>query len=221
MERQATYRFDRFVLDWRTRRLLCGDEELHLSPKAYDLLLLLIQNRTRAMSRTELQQHLWPSTYVLDTNLASLIAEIRRALIDSSDEPKYIRTVHRFGYWFIAQIEEDTAQHAPARRDIRHWLIWDLKQMPLWEGVNIIGRAPDAGVWIDAPGVSRHHARITVTASGATLEDLESKNGTFVRGERVAGTRALTDGDQIRIGPILLTLRIPSPGGSTETVQIG
>ena len=200
--------------------MLCGDEELHLSPKAYDLLLLLIQNRTRAMSRTELQQHLWPSTYVLDTNLASLIAEIRRALIDSSDDPKYIRTVHRFGYWFIGPVQEDAAA-APIRRDIRHWLIWDFKQMPLWEGVNIIGRAPDAGVWIDAPGVSRHHARITVTASGAMIEDLESKNGTFVRGERVVGPQPLNDGDQIRVGPVLLTLRIPSPGGSTETIQIG
>jgi len=201
--------------------LLVGDEELHLSPKAYDLLLLLVKNRTRAMSRVELQQHLWPATYVLDTNLASLIAEVRRALADSSDEPKYVRTVHRFGYWFIAPVEEDAPTPPPARREIRHWLIWDLKQMPLWEGENIIGRAPDAGVWIDAPGVSRHHAKITITESGATIEDLESKNGTFVRGERISGPTLLNDGDQIRVGPVLLTLRIPSSGGATETVQIG
>jgi DNA-binding winged helix-turn-helix (wHTH) protein len=193
-----------------------------LSPKAYDLLLVLIQNRTRAMSRAELQQHLWPSTYVLDTNLASLIAEVRRALIDASEDPRYIRTVHRFGYWFIAPVQESSdTPPPPAPAHIRHWLIWDLKQVPLSEGENIIGRAPDAGVWIDAPGVSRHHARITITASNATLEDLESKNGTFVRGERVAGPRILNDGDQIRLGPVLLTLRIPSPGGSTETVRIG
>ena len=192
-----------------------------MSPKAYDLLLVLIQNRTRAMSRGELQQHLWPSTYVLDTNLASLIAEVRRALIDASEDPRYIRTVHRFGYWFIAPVQESAETPPPVLAPIRHWLIWDLKQVPLLEGENIIGRAPDAGVWIDAPGVSRHHARITITASSATLEDLESKNGTFVRGERIAGPRIVNDGDQIRLGPVLLTLRIPSPGGSTETVRIG
>jgi hypothetical protein len=183
-------------------------------------LLLLIQNRTRAMSRAELQQHLWPSTYVLDTNLASLIAEIRRALIDDSEEPRYIRTVHRFGYWFIASVSESDDAAPPPPAPTRHWLIWDLKQVSLSAGVNIIGRAADAGVWIDAPGVSRHHARITITESSATLEDLDSKNGTFVRGERVTGPRELQDGDQIRLGSVVLTLRIPSPGGSTETVRI-
>ena len=191
-----------------------------MSPKAYELLLLLIQNRTRAVSRAELQQHLWPSTYVLDTNLASLIAEIRRALIDDSEDPRYIRTVHRFGYWFIAQVNESDDAAPPPPAPIRHWLIWDLKQVSLSAGVNIIGRAADAGVWIDAPGVSRHHAQITITESSATLEDLDSKNGTFVRGERVTGPRVLQDGDQIRLGSVVLTLRIPSPGGSTETVRL-
>ena len=191
-----------------------------MSPKAYELLLLLIQNRTRAVSRAELQQHLWPSTYVLDTNLASLIAEIRRALIDDSEDPRYIRTVHRFGYWFIAQVNESDEAAPPPPAPIRHWLIWDLKQVSLSAGVNIIGRAADAGVWIDAPGVSRHHAQITITESIATLEDLDSKNGTFVRGERVTGPRVLQDGDQIRLGSVVLTLRIPSPGGSTETVRL-
>jgi DNA-binding winged helix-turn-helix (wHTH) protein len=80
----VVYRFDDFTLDSGTRRLLSDEQELHLSPKAFDLLITLIENRDRAISKAELQQKLWPSTYVLETNLAGLIAEIRHALDERS-----------------------------------------------------------------------------------------------------------------------------------------
>lgn len=96
------FRFADFIVDVRTRRLLKGEQEMHLSPKAFDLLTMLLENRAQAMSKADLQQKLWPSTYVLETNLAGVIAEIRHALDDSADTPRYIRTIHRFGYWFVA-----------------------------------------------------------------------------------------------------------------------
>ncbi len=74
-------------------------------------------------------------------------------------------------------------------------------------------------MWIDAPGVSRHHARIRVEKGAATLEDLGSKNGTFLRGEPVTAPTRLEDGDQIRLGSVIVTFRIPPPAGSTETVR--
>jgi DNA-binding winged helix-turn-helix (wHTH) protein len=83
----VTYRFDVFTLDSDTRRLLREKEEVHLSPKAFDLLTLLVEGRSRAMSKADLHRQLWPSTYVVDTNLASLVAEIRRALGDSERRP--------------------------------------------------------------------------------------------------------------------------------------
>ena len=101
-----TYRFDDFTLDGSTRRLLRSGSEAHLSPKAFDLLQLLVTNHSRAMSKSELHQYLWPSTHVLDTNLASLIAEIRHTLGDSAEKPRYVRTVHRFGYWFIGPVQD-------------------------------------------------------------------------------------------------------------------
>ena len=107
-----TYRFGRFTLDTRTRQLLDDDNEVHLSPKAFELLHVLVRNRDRAMSRGELHEHLWPSTFVLETNLASLVAEIRRALGDAADEPRYLRTMHRFGYWFIGDVDESDAPEA-------------------------------------------------------------------------------------------------------------
>lgn len=213
-----TYCFDEFRLETATRRLMRGDREAHISPKAFDLLLVLIENGARAMSRRELHDELWPSTFVLETNLASLVKEIRRALSDAPHEPRFIRTVHRFGYWFIAPVQCEPDGPETVAPPVRYWLIWDTRQVPLAPGENILGRAPDASIWIDASGVSRHHARILLADTQATLEDLGSKNGTYVDGERVASPRTLADGDQIRIGPVVVTFRVPPPVGSTETV---
>jgi DNA-binding winged helix-turn-helix (wHTH) protein len=216
--RGHSYRFDAFTLVSRTRQLVRDDAEIHLSPKAFELLLTLVENRSRAMARAELQQRLWPSTYVLDTNLASLVAEIRRALGDTADDPSFVRTMHRFGYWFIGNVHEVGIEEEPVTPRVRYWLVWEARQISLAEGANMLGRAPDAGVWIDALGVSRNHARITVAGQDATVEDLGSKNGTFVRGERITSPYRLADGDQIRLGSVVITFRVPSPVGSTDSV---
>jgi DNA-binding winged helix-turn-helix (wHTH) protein len=210
------YRFAGFTVDVPTRRLLRDEEEIHLSPKAFDLLVTLIENRDQAVSKADLQQKLWPTTYVLDTNLASLIAEIRQALGDEADNPRFIATKHRFGYRFIGDVggPADAAVTAPTR----YWVLWETRQIPLAEGPNIIGRAPDASVWVEAAGVSRHHARIILAGTEARLEDLGSKNGTFLRDRPVTGETVLADGDQIRVGSVVLTFRIPGPAGSTDTV---
>ena len=213
------YRFGPFTLDPRTRRLLRDNQEVHLSPKAFELLQFLIDNRSRAIPRAELHKQLWPSTFVLETNLAGLVAEVRRALGDSADDPQFVRTMHRVGYWFIGRVFEGEADARPAaaKPDVKYWLVWEARQVALSEGENIIGRGQDASVWIDAAGVSRYHARIVVTDE-ATVEDLGSKNGTFVRGRRVTTPQSLTDGDQIRLGSVVVTFRLPQAVGSTDTV---
>src|SRR5690348_5285226 len=110
----VAYRFGRFVLDYDTRQLLAEGDEIHLSPKAFELLALLLVNRPRAVSKTELQERLWPSTFVEETNLAGLVAEIRRALHDSATRPVLLRTVYRFGYRFVGEVvETSVARQAP------------------------------------------------------------------------------------------------------------
>lgn len=216
----AVYRFDCFSLEVDTRRLLRDGAEIHLSPKALHLLLLLIENRNRAMSRADLQKVLWPTTFVLDTNLASLVKEIRRALDDTAETPRFVRTVHRFGYWFIGEIQGRQLSRQSAEPPVNYWLIWSTRQIRVDAGDHILGRAPDASVWIDAAGVSRHHARLVIAGESVTIEDLGSKNGTFVGDEPVTSPRRLLDGDQIRLGPVVVTFRIPPPVGSTETVPL-
>ena len=214
------YQFDSLTLDSGTRQLLRAGEEVHLSPKAFELLLLLIENRSQAMSKADLNESLWPATYVSETNLAGLIAELRRAMGDSAEDPRYIRTMHRFGYWFIGQVRQEPASSESVAPAVRHWIVWETRQIPLADGDNIVGRGQDAGVWIEAPGVSRHHARIRVGREGATIEDLDSKNGTFLRDVRISGPSALADGDQIRIGSVVVVFRTPPPADLTETAQI-
>jgi DNA-binding winged helix-turn-helix (wHTH) protein len=213
----VTFRFDPFVLDSRTRQLLRDGDEVALSPKAFHLLLLLVTNRTRAMTRDELQQQLWPSTFVLETNLAGVVAEVRRALGDTAEHPTFVRTMHRFGYRFIADVEESDGSSAFGDPAVKCWLLWETRQVLLAEGDNLVGRGADASVWIDAPGVSRHHARIVVRRGEATLEDLGSKNGTYVGGLRVTIPHRLTNGEQIRVGSVVITFRIPESPGATET----
>ena len=215
-----TYRFGDFTLSLNTRRLLRGNQEVHLSPKAFDLLHLLVESADRALAKNELHEKLWPETHVEDTNLASLVAEIRRGLGDSADSPVFVRTMHRFGYWFIGTVEaiEEPEDVEPSPR-VRYWLVWETRQIPLSVGDNVIGRAPDASVWLDAPGVSRHHARIRLKGAAAFVEDLGSKNGTYIGGEKVVGRSPLADGDQIRLGSIVVTFRIPPPVSTTDTVR--
>ena len=212
------YRFGGFVLDYEARQIVCDDGEVHLSPKAFELLAILLGERARAVSKAELLNRLWPSTFVEEANLASLIAEIRRALADSAAKPTFVRTVHRFGYRFIGDVAAAGAPASPTRPAYgRPCLMFDNRQLLLMQGVNVVGRAEDATIQCFGPGVSRHHARILVSADGVILEDLGSKNGTYLRDQRIASAR-LTDGDEIRLGGATLTFHTNPPVEATETV---
>ena len=210
------YRFGDLVMDVDTRQLRREGEEIHLTPKAFDLLHILIDNPVRAVSKVELQQRIWPSTFVEETNLASLVAEIRRALSDPAEKPRIIRTVYGFGYQFAGTVTVEASP--PQTHSARLWLMVDRRPIPLMEGANVIGRAPDAGIQLDSPGISRYHARVMVAQGEATVEDLESKNGTQVNDRPITSAIPLADGDEIRIGAIVLRFRIASQMQPTETM---
>ena len=212
------YCFGEFTLDDSTRQLISNGSELHLSTKAFELLTFLLTNRPRVVSKNELQERLWPTTFVQETNIAGLVAEIRRALHDPASKPRFIRTVHRVGYRFTGDvIEETNVARAPSVQS-RLYLMLDQREIMLMEGANVVGRAPDATIQIDSPGISRVHARILVHNGGATLEDLGSKNGTYVNGARIAAPYLLVDGHEIRLGTIVLTFRVAPTITATETV---
>ena len=196
-------RFGNVTFDPTARQLLRGREAVHLSPKAFDLLALLIDRRPAVVEKGTLRQHLWPGTHVVEANLGNLVSEIRSALGDDANTLA-IRTVHGVGY--AVEGPETAAPSGP-----RHWLVWNQAAIVLTQEENVIGRDPACAVWIEESGVSRRHARITLTGAGAereaSIEDLGSTNGTFVGDRPVKSVQTLRDGDVIRIADASLTYR--------------
>jgi DNA-binding winged helix-turn-helix (wHTH) protein len=211
--------FGALVLDSETRELLRDGQLVPLSPKAFELLCLLVAHRPKAMAKSDLQDRLWPTTFVVEKNLANLIGEIRTAIGDDPSNPRFIRTVHRFGYAFREPTSSDGSHPgARGRGEVSFLVKWATGRITLGEGAHVLGRDPDVEILLDSPGVSRRHAVITIAGGSATIEDLGSKNGTLVGSERVEGARSLVDGDTFSVGPVQLTMSVRRAPGSTETV---
>ena len=210
-------RFGLFVLDPDTRELTRGDDRVSLSPKAFELLCLLVAHRPKAMSKRDLQDRLWPTTFVVEKNLANLVGEIRDALGDEPANPRFVRTVPRFGYAFRDAGPQSEAARPRGAGGVSYRLKWTDGSVTLEAGEYVIGRDPDADIFLNSAGVSRRHARIRLSASGATIEDLGSKNGTVVGDQRVEGPRSLADGDVVGVGSVKLTLRVFQTPSSTRT----
>jgi DNA-binding winged helix-turn-helix (wHTH) protein len=209
-------RFGECVLDPSARQLRRAGRAVGLSPKAYELLDFLIATRPRAVSKSELMERLWPSTVVVEANLSNLVAEVREAIGDDARRPRFIRTVHGFGYAFSGDAAAEPAGAATARKDSLCWVVCGGSRIQLTQGEHLIGRHPASVVVIDSPKVSRHHAAILVAGVSATLRDLGSRNGTFVGGERVGSPVTLRHGDRIRVGPVVFEFQMASLGPGTE-----
>jgi DNA-binding winged helix-turn-helix (wHTH) protein len=213
-------RFCGCTLDVEARRLFRGREEVRLSPRAFETLRTLVERRPRALSKGELLGHVWPDVFVSEVSLARVVNEIRQRLGDGR-EGRIIRTIHSHGYAFVAEIEDEDAlsrqQPETVRRQPVCWLISATRTLPLQEGAQIIGRDPTVELYLDSPKVSRRHARIEVKRTQATIEDLGSKNGSFVRDTRIEVPTALHDGDEVQIGRFKFVFRPAEPTTSTET----
>jgi len=198
-------RIGELIFDGETRQLLRGGAPVAVSTRAFGLLELLLRERPRALSHEELRDRLWPDTFVSYTALPRLVNEIRRALDDDSRSPRFLRSVHRFGYAFSGSVHELSPRSASAETECE--LIWGERIVPLRSGLNLIGRSPECQLRIASGKVSRRHASLVVEPEGATLEDLGSRNGTWWRGERLEAPVRLQDGDEIGIGDEILIYR--------------
>jgi DNA-binding winged helix-turn-helix (wHTH) protein len=206
------------VFDPGTHEVFRDGRASALPLKAFALLELLIARRPNAVSKEEIHETVWPGTFVSDASVANLVAELRAVLGDDAREPRIIRTFHRFGYAFHADVKPAREQSAPLPFNrISCRILWDGREIQLRDGENVIGREPEAAVWVDDSSVSRRHARIVVGPQGATLEDLGSKNGTKLQGRKIQDAARLTDRDVIQIGPATMVVRVYRPAGTTNT----
>jgi len=197
------------------------DWEVHLSPKAFDLLWLLIQHRPKVLAKSLLHARIWPDTFVIDANLNVLIGEIRKAIDDDVRQPRFIRTAHGVGYAFCGEAIEESESRIDAR-PMLCWVTWKGTTFRLAEGDNVIGRGPRCAVFLDVDGVSRRHANIHIDLARrhVTLADLGSTNGTFVRRTRVTSPVTLQDDDLITIGSVDLRLRLWASDEGPKTRRI-
>jgi DNA-binding winged helix-turn-helix (wHTH) protein len=219
--RSTQTQFGPFGINVQARQLFREDAELHLSPKAFDLLCLLLEERPRVVDRRELHARIWPDTHVVDANLNVLIAEIRKVLGDAPQKPRYIRTVHGVGFSFCGEVLQQPGL-PPSVDSFRCWLVASEGTFRLREGDNTIGRDPTCDVFLDTPGVSRRHAsiRLDSVAKAVMLRDLGSTNGTVVNGASIVEPITLNDGDLVTVGSVDVRVRLARSDSLPETQRI-
>jgi DNA-binding winged helix-turn-helix (wHTH) protein len=188
-----------------------------LSPKAFELLEFLLDRRPEVVAKAEIVERLWPETFVSDASLHNLVAEVRAALGDSPRAGRYIRTVPRYGYAFHGDAREAPTVDISRPASSGPRLVSRRGEWILAEGSTLVGRDRDCAVRLDSVTLSRRHARIVVTRGQTTVEDLSSKNGTYVNGERIHQPTPLKDGDRIEVGSLTVTYRVLDTLPSTRT----
>jgi DNA-binding winged helix-turn-helix (wHTH) protein len=203
-------RFGDCVFDPEVRELWRGQQRVALSPKAFQLLALLIARRPRPMPHAELRDALWPDASVGYTSLARVVTEVRKAV----GRPAFVRTIPRFGYAFAGPA---VGEGGPEEGIATLMLVADDREFLLSEGETLIGRGPACAVRLIASGVSRVHAGVRVQEGRALIEDRESKNGTWVNGKRIDDPVQLEEGDEVFVGDYRLVFRSSATLDSTRT----
>jgi len=200
--------------DVEARQLVREGREVHLSPKAFELLQLLLTEQPRVLTKRRLMDLLWPDTYVAEVNLSVLVAELRHAVGDRARQSAVIRTHHSIGYSFIAETM-DVPVLAPAPSSV----LLDLphQTVSLRPGVSTVGRDEGCDVLINDPTVSRRHASLSVEGALLTVEDLGSKNGTCVDGQRITAPVTVTGAVSVLFGAVVARLHV---AGARDTTTL-
>ena len=210
--------------DWQVfpdQDRICHDTEaVHLEPRMMELLVYLARRAGRVVSKNEIIDAVWQQQIVSNSALSRCMALLRKSIGDDARQPTYIETIPKRGYRLIAEVEDiEFVRGSPEAIPSKYHVRFGGRDIPLEEGENVVGRSPDATVFVDSPKVSRRHARIVVDDSTVTLEDTGSKNGTFLGGILLTAPKELVAGDEILVGSIVLQFVGPDTEAATETVS--
>ena len=208
-------RFGEFELDLGAFALRRSGRTVRLERLPMELLIRLVSTAGRLVERADLRNALWGSTLFLEHEAAinTAVAKVRRALEDDADRPRFVETVVGKGYRFVAPVARSDSI-VPPRREA-YCVVRGRRETSLHIGENLIGRDPRADVRVDHAAVSRHHARIVIGSDPPILEDLSSRNGTFIDGVRTVEPTPIHSGAVIGLGPIALVFRaLPAPAST-------
>lgn len=228
----SSFRFGEFELDGAAYTLSRTGHRIKIEKIPMEVLILLVQRAGILVNRTEIRADLWNSDVFVDQDAAinTAIRKIRRALGDDAEHPRFVETVVGKGYRFVAPVAAQSADvdlkgsdvdAGAVSSDRRHGrlpnylLTRGKREFFLDKGENLLGRDQEARVHVDHPSVSRRHARVSIDSTSAVLEDLNSRNGTFLDGRRIEAPAEIHHGAIIGLGPITLTLVVLPAGAST------
>jgi DNA-binding winged helix-turn-helix (wHTH) protein len=211
----ARVTFAGFVLDSPAFTLTGPAGTISLERLPMELLLLLARCPGTLVTREEIRLALWgPDLHIEhDAAINTAVRKVRQALGDDPAHPRFVQTVVGKGYRFAANLRVEGPH-------LRFTVTFRSREILLVHGDTLIGRDPDAQIWIDDPSVSRRHAIISVSANGAVLRDLGSRNGTFVDGRRIEAPTPLVDGAVVSIGPVALPFAARTAPTSTVTAEL-
>lgn len=212
------FRLGEWLVDPSLNRLSSGTEIRQLEPKIMDVLVFLAERAGKVVSKQQIIDAVWAKRFVAESVLSRAIAEIRRALGDAPRSPRFLETISKRGYRLLAPVAPAARGMSLPEQTLSSFLVLiGDEEVCLVEGENIIGRGDEARVRLASQKASRRHARIVVDSGRALLEDLGSKNGTWLRGEKVLTPTELADGDEIVIGPEAFILHSRHARGTTLT----
>jgi DNA-binding winged helix-turn-helix (wHTH) protein len=209
-------RFADCVLDDHARELRRAGRVVPLSPRAFQLLGLLLRHRPRPLPQPELRDALWPDAHVGYSSLAQVVTEVRRAIGDSARGSRLVRTVPRYGYAFASAALEEGVAALPT--NLAGLLVGDEREYPILEGETLVGRGTECGLRLPSTRVSRVHARIRAGEGQVSVEDAGSKNGTWVNGQKRGGPTVLSEGDEVRFGTFRVVFQ---PAGALDPTRTG
>ena len=215
--RQA-FRLGAWLVEPSLDRISRDGHLVKLRPRAMDVLVHLALAAGKLASKQDLIDTVWQTEFVSEHALTQVIAELRAALGDDARNPSFIENIPRRGYRLVADVTAVAASVSPGREvSLPFKLLGTDGDVPLSQGPNIVGRTGDADICIDRTEVSRCHARIMIAGTTATIEDLGSKNGTYLNGERLQQPALLANGDEIWIGRSVARFRFLVEGEPTQT----
>ncbi|MBI2187927.1 MAG: winged helix-turn-helix domain-containing protein, partial [Acidobacteria bacterium] len=222
-EDRRMYTFGPFRLDAGTRRLLCGGEPVALTAKAFDTLLALVEHRGRLVEKDELMQWLWPDRAVEDANLTQTVFLLRKVLGESPGEHRYIATIPRRGYQFVASVQEVAAVEpatASASPELPGSRPAEAAAMPSLAVLPFTSLAPESGDEVFGLGLAdalttrlgNLGAKIIVRPTSAVRSYVSTSPGAVAAGRELAVDTVLEGsvqrvGERIRVSVQLVSVQ--------------
>ncbi len=195
-----SYEFKPFLLDAAERLLLKNGDPVAMTPKTFELLVALVENRGRLVTKERLMSLVWPNTFIEENNLAVHVSTLRKILGDGADGREYIKTLPKRGYCFVASVLEGMRSQEPAITRVRSLAVLPFKVISSEPGDDYLGLGMSDAITTRLSQVSQIIVRPTSAISRYVERDYDPiEAGRELAVEAVLSGRIARSGDRIRV----------------------